>query len=299
MLDHMEDLQGIFVAAVTPFDAHGVFQPAWQADHFAWLQEHGIEGVVVAGTNGEGASLSADERRAVIDAAVKHRGKLQLIAGTGTPSLSETIALSRYALEAGVDAVLVVPPYYFRDVPEEGLTRYYRALCDALPHTGRILFYHIPSVSGVSIAHEVVANVRRSNPQQCYGLKDTGGDPAQTRELVTAFPWLQVLGGSDHLMAANLRAGVRGQISGLGNAFPELFSGLMRAFRSGQDTTLWETRIAAVRTVVKRYPQHAATKTLTTWRAGLPQVHVKPPLVELAAEQRAALQREIADLDNT
>jgi 4-hydroxy-tetrahydrodipicolinate synthase len=160
-----------------------------------------------------------------------------------------------------------------------------------------MLFYHIPGVSGVPITHEVIAHVRRSNPQQCYGLKDTGGDPAQTRELVSAFPQLQVLGGSDHLMAANLRAGVRGQISGLGNAFPELFSGLMQAFRSGQDTSRWESRITAVREVVKRYPQHAATKTLTTWRSGLPQVYVKPPLVELAAEQRAALQREIADLD--
>ncbi|HEX6291694.1 MAG TPA: dihydrodipicolinate synthase family protein [Herpetosiphonaceae bacterium] len=294
----MEDLQGIFVAAVTPFDAHGVFQPAWQAEHFAWLQEHGIDGVLVAGTNGEGPSLSADERRAVIDAAVKQRGSLHLIAGTGTPSLPETIALSRYALEVGVDAVLIVPPYYFRDVPDAGLIRYYRALCDALPHNGRMLFYHIPKVSGVSISHEVIASVRRSNPQQCYGIKDTGGDPAQTRELVGAFPQFQVLGGSDHLMAANLRAGVKGQISGLANAFPELFSGLLRAFRAGQNVAEWEARIDAVRTVFKRYPQHAATKTLTAWRAGLPRAYVKPPLIEMASEQRSALQQEIAALDN-
>jgi 4-hydroxy-tetrahydrodipicolinate synthase len=293
----MQDLHGIFVAAVTPFDAHGVFQPGWQADHFAWLQENGIEGVLVAGTNGEGASLSADERRAVIDAAVKHRGQLQLIAGTGTPSLSETIALSRYALEAGVDAVLVVPPFFFRDAPVEGLIRYYRALCDALPPWGRMLLYHIPSVSGVPIPHELIVNLRRSNPQQCYGLKDTGGDAGQTRELVTAFPQLQVLGGSDHLMAANLRAGVHGQISGLANAFPELFSGLMRAFRDGRDVGEWEARIAAVRTVAKRYPQHAATKTLTAWRSGLSQIYVKPPLAEMAAEQRAALRHAIDTLD--
>jgi 4-hydroxy-tetrahydrodipicolinate synthase len=297
ILDLMQDLHGIFVAAVTPFDAHGVFQPAWQADHFAWLQENGIDGVLVAGTNGEGPSLSAEERRAVIDAAVKHKGRLQLIAGTGTPSLSETIALSRYALEAGADAVLVVPPYYFRDAPAEGLIRYYRAICDTLPPSGRMLFYHIPSVSGVAIPHELIASVRRSNPQQCYGIKDTGGDASQTRELVAAFPQLRVLGGSDHLMAANLKAGVHGQISGLANAFPELFSGLLRAFRDGQDVSAWEARIAAVRTVTKRYPQHAATKTLIAWRAGLPQIYVKPPLAEMAAEQRAALRREIDALD--
>ncbi|HEY0739438.1 MAG TPA: dihydrodipicolinate synthase family protein [Herpetosiphonaceae bacterium] len=295
----MEALQGIFTAAVTPFDAHGVFQPAWQADHFAWLQENGIEGVLVAGTNGEGPSLSSDERRAVIDAAVKHKGKLQLIAGTGTPSLSETIALSRYALEAGVDAVLIIPPYYFRDVPEDGLIRYYRALCDALPPSGRMLFYHIPAVCGVPISHEVIAGVRRSNPSQCYGIKDTGGDPAQTRELVESFPQLQVLGGSDHLVAANLRAGVRGQISGMANAFPELFSGLIQAFRAGRDVSEWESRIAAVRTVMKRYPQHAGTKTLAAWRAGLSQIYVKPPLAEMAAEQRSALCREIDALDQS
>lgn len=292
----MDELHGVFVAAVTPFDARGVFQPAWQADHFAWLQEQGVDGVLVAGTNGEGPSLSADERRAVIDAAVRHRGRLQVIAGTGTPSLSETIALSRYACEVGVDAVLIVPPYYFRDVPSAGLARYYRAVCDALPPRGRMLFYHIPRVSGVPIDHELIADLMRSHPQQCYGLKDTGGDADETRRLIQAFPGLQVLGGSDHLMAANLRAGVRGQISGLANAFPELFVALWRAYHRGEPVNELQERITTLQRIVKRYPLHAATKALAALRAGLPSIGVKPPLLELEPEQRALLQREIDDL---
>ncbi|WP_029214667.1 dihydrodipicolinate synthase family protein [Kallotenue papyrolyticum] len=292
----MQELHGVFVAAVTPFDARGVFQPAWQADHFAWLQEQGVDGVLVAGTNGEGPSLSIEERRAVIDAAVKHRGRLRLIAGTGTPSLSETIALSRYACEAGVDAVLIVPPYYFRDVPTAGLVRYYRAVCDALPAHGRMLFYHIPRVSGVPIDHELIAEVRRSHPQQCYGIKDTGGDAEATARLVQAFPALHVLGGSDHLMAANLQAGVRGQISGLANAFPELFVALWQAYRDGEPVIQFQQQIAAIQSVVKRYPLHAATKALAAWRAGLSPINVKPPLLELEPEQRALLHRAIAEL---
>jgi 4-hydroxy-tetrahydrodipicolinate synthase len=292
----MDELNGVFVAAVTPFDARGAFQPAWQADHFAWLQEQGVDGVVVAGTNGEGPSLSADERRAVIDAAVRHRGRLKLIAGTGTPSLSETIELSRYACDAGADAVLIVPPYYFRDVPAAGLARFYRSLCDALPAHGRMLFYHIPRVSGVPVTHELIAKVMRSHPQQCFGIKDTGGDASETGRLVESFPDLHVLGGSDHLMAANLRAGVRGQISGLGNAFPELLVAMWQAHRDDEPIDAIQARLTAIQTVVKRYPLHAATKALAALRAGLPSISVKPPLVELDHERRGQLYREISDL---
>lgn len=289
----MADLHGIFAAAVTPFDQQGRFQLEWQRDHFAWLHENGIEGVLVAGTNGEGPSLSYDERCAVIEAAVKHRGPLQLAAGTATPSLQETIELSRFALEAGVDAVLVLPPYYFRDAPTAGLIRYFRALCDALPPDGRLLFYHIPRVSGVPISHELVAALRESHPEQAYGLKDTGGDATETGKLVAAFPDLQVMGGSDHLMADNLRAGVRGQISGLANAFPELFAGLMRAFRAGEPVDEWQERIKRVQAIARNYPQHSGIKAIASFRAGLDRAYVKPPLLDLTDAERDTLLHEI------
>lgn len=290
----MSDLHGIFAAAITPFDAQGVFQPDWQAQHLAWLQQHGIEGVLVTGTNGEGPSLSYAERCAVIDATVTHRGALQLIAGTGTPSLSETIALSRYALEAGMDAVLLVPPYYFRDAEEAGLVAYFRAVCDALPRDSRVLLYHIPRYTGVPITPGLIASLRESHPQQCYGLKDTGGDATHTGMLVREFPELCVLGGSDHLVAANLRVGVRGQISGLANAVPDLLSGLVRAFRAGEPIDEWQERIVAVQRLVKRYPLHAATKLIAAERMGLPPVSVKPPLRNLTAAEQDALRAELA-----
>ncbi len=292
----MNDLQGLFVAAITPFDEEGHFRPESQAQHFQWLAQRGVAGALVAGTNGEGPSLSADERRAVIDGAVANRNGLQLLAGTGTPSLQETIALSRYALHAGVDGVLIVPPFYFRDVPEAGLLRYYQAVCDALPPEARVLFYHIPSVSGVPISHAVIRGLIESHPRHCYGIKDTSGSSEHTAALVKTFPTLRVLGGSDHLVADNLRVGVHGQISGLCNAFPELFRDLLAAFHTGEDPTPWQARIAALRQVVKRYPTHAATKVLTSLRADLPPMTVKPPLVELAADQRASLVSEIEAL---
>lgn len=290
----MSDLHGIFAAAITPFDAQGVFQPDWQAQHLAWLQQHGIQGVLVAGTNGEGPSLSYAERCAVIDAAVQHHGALQLIAGTGTPSLNETVALSRYALEAGVDAVLLVPPYYFRDAEETGLVAYFRAVCDALPSDSRVLLYHIPRYTGVPITTGLLASLRASHPQQCYGLKDTGGDAAHTGALVREFPELCVLGGSDHLVAANLRVGVRGQISGLANAVPDLLVGLARAFQAGEPVDAWQERIVAVQQLVKRYPLHSATKLIAAERMGLPPVSVRPPLRDLTPAEHDALRAELA-----
>ncbi len=287
----MNELQGLFVAAVTPFDERGQFQREWQAAHFQWLQEQGVDGVLVAGTNGEGPSLSAPERRAVIDSAMANRGSMQLIAGTGTPSLTETIALSRYALEAGADAVLVLPPFYFRDAPEAGLIRYYQRVCDALD--GRMLFYHIPRVSGVPVTHGLIEAVRASHSQQCYGIKDTGGDAGQTGELVQAFPDWCVLGGSDHLMLANLQAGVRGQISGLANAFPEFFAGLLHAFRAGEGTAPWQARIDALKNVWNRYPNQSALKAVVSERVQLAPSFVKPPLLDMDDEQRSLLLQEV------
>lgn len=290
----MSDLQGLFAAAITPFDAQGDFQPEWQAQHFSWLQQHGVEGVLVTGTNGEGPSLSYAERCAVIDAAVANRGGLQLLAGTGTSSLNETIALSRYALQAGVDAVLLLPPYYFRDADEAGLVAYFRAVCDALPADGRMLFYHIPRYTGVPISPGLISSLRESHPQQCYGLKDTGGDATATGAMVREFPDLCVLGGSDHLVAANLRAGVRGQISGLANAVPDLLAALFRAFRAGEPVDPWQERLTAVQQLVKRYPVHAATKLIAAERMGLPPISVKPPLRNLTAAEQESLRSELA-----
>jgi 4-hydroxy-tetrahydrodipicolinate synthase len=287
----MNELQGLFVAAVTPFDERGQFQREWQAAHFQWLQEQGVDGVLVAGTNGEGPSLSAPERRAVIDSAVANRGSMQLIAGTGTPSVTETIALSRYALEAGADAVLVLPPFYFRDAPEAGLIRYYQRVCDAID--GRMLFYHIPRVSGVPVTPGLIEAVRASHPQQCYGIKDTGGDAGQTGELVQASANWCVLGGSDHLMLTNLQAGVRGQISGLANAFPELFAGLLRAFRAGEGTAPWQARIDALKNVWNRYPNQSALKAVVSERIQLAPSFVKPPLLDMDDEQRSLLLQEV------
>ena len=290
----MVDLQGNFAAAITPFDAQGVFQPDWQAQHFAWLRHHGVEGVVVAGTNGEGPSLSYTERCTVIDAAVRNRGKLQLVAGTGTTSLAETIALSRYALEAGVDAVMVLPPYYFRDADEAGLVTYFRAVCDALPPQGRLIFYHIPRYTAVPVSHGLIASLRESHPQQCYGIKDTGGDATHTGALVREFPDLCVLGGSDHLVADNLRAGVRGQISGLANAVPDLLSGLFRAFRAGEPVDERQAQIMAVLRVVRQYPVFAAIKLVAADRIGLAPISVKPPLRNLTAAEQAELRAALA-----
>jgi 4-hydroxy-tetrahydrodipicolinate synthase len=292
----LSDLQGIFAAAITPFDAQGVFQPDWQAQHFAWLQQHGVEGVLVCGTNGEGPSLSYAERCAVIDAAVCNRGALQLAAGTGTTSVAETIALSRYALEAGVDAALLLPPYYFRDADEDGLIAYFRAVCDGLPPDGRMLFYHIPRYTGVPISSGLIRSLRESHPQQCYGLKDTGGDATHTGALVQEFPDLCVMGGSDHLVADNLRVGVRGQISGLANAIPDLLSGLFRAFRSGEPVDEWQAQITAVQRIAKQYPLHAAIKLIAADRMGLPPIAVKPPLRNLTAAEQSALRAELATL---
>ena len=128
----MSTLPKIVPAAVTAFSPGGErvlldFVP----QHLAYLEHHGADGVLTLGTNGEGVSLSMEERREVIDAVITHRGSLSVFAGTGCASLPETVALSSYAIERGVDGVMIVPPFYFKDVPTVGLIAYYEAHINA------------------------------------------------------------------------------------------------------------------------------------------------------------------------
>ena len=129
----MTDLPRVVPAAVTPFSLGGAeLQLDFIPQHMAYLEHRGADGLLTLGTNGEGVSLSMQERKDVIDAVLTHRGRLQIFAGTGCAALPETVELSRYAIERGVDAVMIVPPFYFKSIETPGLIAYYEAVLSAL-----------------------------------------------------------------------------------------------------------------------------------------------------------------------
>lgn len=287
----MNRLAGIFAASVTPFDpATGAILYDWIPQHLAYLHAKGCDGVVPLGTNGEGPSLSVDERKAVIDTVVAHADGMAVVPGTGCASLPDTVALTRHAFAAGVDAAMVIPPFFFKDVPAAGVLAYYRRLCDRVLEPGQqIVLYHIPAVSAVPITDEVVAGLEESHPGCVGGVKDSSGDLASVLHWQVAFPFLRVFSGSDGLASRALAGGIAGTISAGANVVPHLLQEVRQAVLAGSDPSEPQARVDVVQGWLKRYPMGSATKFLLTLFAGLPPVAVRPPLGELTEDQRTEL----------
>lgn len=288
----MSRLAGVFAAIVTPFDPTSLaIDPGWMSRHLAYLRARGCDGIVPLGTNGEGPAMSVAERKSVIDTALAAAGGLAVVPGTGCASLPDTVELTRYALQAGADSALVIPPFFFKNVSDAGVLAYYQRLCDAALQPGQqILLYHFPKLSAVPIGDAVVAGLRQSHPGCVAGVKDSSGDFESIVHWNRLFPELRVFAGSDSLASAAFAAGVAGAITAGGNLVPDLLQGVRQAVLAGRDPASIQARLNEVRGWLERSPSmHAATKFLLTRFAGLPQTALRPPLIELNDAQRAEL----------
>jgi len=280
----------LFAASVTPFTApSGAVDHTYIVRHLRWLEAHGIDGVAPCGTTGEGQSLSVAERMAIFDTVLQYRGRLRVFAGTGCAALSDTITLSRYAVERGADAVMVLPPFYFKNLTDQGLLGYYRALCDALPTGAKVVLYHIPPMSQIPIAPAVIEGLYQSHPDMVYGLKDSGGDPAYLAELTRRFPALRVYVGGAPLLAQALRDGAAGGIFALSNAYPGEMRTVITAHTTGGDIEAAQRRVTALSNALKGYANPPAIKSLLTRLADLPRAASRLPLVDLTDAQADAL----------
>ncbi len=293
----MSVLPQIVPAAVTAFSPGGGrvlldFVP----QHLAYLEHHGADGVLTLGTNGEGVSLSMEERKEVIDAVITHRGRLGVFAGTGCTALTDTIELSGYAIERGVDGVMIVPPFFFKDVPVEGLIAYYDAVMSALPAQRKVLLYNIPSHSGVQISHELVDALLERHEERLLGIKDTSGRIENTKRYIERYPQLAIYNGSDSNTALAAEAGAAGAISAVGNVFPDRVAAAWQAGTTGEGVEEAQAELTNVRDFLTKFPSHSAIKHLLHIAAGLPLTSVRPPLRDLTPAEAKTVELEAHNL---
>jgi 4-hydroxy-tetrahydrodipicolinate synthase len=282
---------GVIPAVVTPFAAGGGPVDLDALDtHVAWLHARGIRCIAPLGTNGEGPSLSLQERKAVIERLAGHPSGVTLLPGTGATSLPETIELTRFALEQGAAGALVAPPSFFA-AERDGVVRYYAALLEALPGDARIFLYHVPTYTGVPIAVEDVVALRERYGARIAGVKDSGGRIEHSVALLRAVPGLIVLSGSDGSVAAAFRAGVHGVVSALANAVPELVESVRAAVADGHSGDAEQARLSTLREATKAVPQRAALKALVAEATGLRRAFVRPPQAELEPDEIEPLLR--------
>lgn len=293
-----QKLGGVVPAVATPL-RDGKLDLVNLERHLKQLGEDGSNGVLLLGTTGEGPSLSLPERQALIEAAREFTGDMLLLAGTGCASLSDTITLTRSSFEAGADAVVVVPPFYFKGVSEEGLLTYYRRLLDeAIPEHGLLILYHIPQVTGVPFSFDLLERLLAVDGARVAGIKDSTGDLDHGRELCRRFPELRVFVGDDKLLHEGLRAGAAGCITAGGNLLAMLGAAVYGKCQAGKDAARDQAQLTAARRVLDKYtPFPASVKGLLALRYAATGWDVRPPLVPLSDSELSALVEELSRVE--
>lgn len=283
--------RGVFCAALTPVDAElRPDHPTFVA-HCRRLVADGCTGVALLGTTGEANSFSTAERKALLEAALAGGLKPeQLLPGTGVPALTETVELTRHALSVGVTTVIMLPPFYYKDVTEDGL---FAAYAETIERIGddrlRVVLYHIPQVSAVPIPFGVIERLRSRYPTTVVGIKDSAGKFENMTAMIERFPGFAVLAGADPLMLPLLRQGGAGAITATTNLVAADLAYVYRHHADPEraaDVEAAQARVVATRNLASSYAQMATLKALLAARTGhAGWRRLRPPLVALDEAQ--------------
>lgn len=290
-------IQGVLSPVVTPFKRDLSPDSERYLRHCKWLLANGCAGLAVFGTNSEANSLSVDERMMLLEALVQGGvPAAKLMPGTGMCALTDTVRLTAHAVKLGCAGVLMLPPFYYKGVPEEGLFRSYSEVIERVGDARLQLYvYHIPPVSQVSVTLTLIERLLKAYPDAVAGLKDSSGDWNNTKAVLDGFAksGFDVFAGSEVFLLANMRGGGKGCITATGNVNPGAIDRVYQDWRSAEADAL-QAGISATRGVFQKYPMISALKAMIGQWAGDPDwATVRPPLVELKAEEQRSLQAEL------
>jgi 4-hydroxy-tetrahydrodipicolinate synthase len=296
------DLAGVYTAALTPL------QPGDSPDLDAipqllsFLAKRGCHGALLLGTTGEGPSFDPEERTSIFQAGLQVRQEypdFRLLAGTGTPSLSETATLTKAAFDLGFDGAVVLPPYYFHQACDEGLLAWFRDLIQrAVPEDGYIFGYNIPAQSRMSLSLNLLANLKDEFPVRFAGIKDSTGDPQLAQRLGERFgDDLVVLNGNDALLSHALENQAAGCITAMGNLFSPDLRIVWDAYQKGGKAPEAQRRLKAQRAVLSKYTPYAPSiKALIAQLYDFPHWPVRPPLQPFPEDQIKQAVQELAEI---
>ena len=289
-------VKGLWCATLSPLDARGDLDSARLAAHAQRLFAAGVDGIAPFGTTGEGQSFSVGERQAGVDALLAAGiAPERVLAATGCAALPDAIVLTRHAIAAGCVGALVLPPFFFKDVTDDGVYAAYAGLIDAVGDDRlRLYLYHIPQVSGVAVSVPVASRLAADYPGMVAGVKDSSGSLENSRALVAALPQLSIFVGHEPHLPAIRKLGGAGTICGIANLYPRLLRRLYDRSLDpapGDEQALIERFLAAI----APFPIFGALKALqaeltgdAAWRS------LRAPLLALGAADSRKLHDAIA-----
>jgi len=289
---------GVLVPALTPFDAD--LEPDADAllTHCRWLLEQGVDGLAIFGTTSEANSLTVEERINLLEHLLDNDIPAhKLMPGTGMCACADTVRLTRHAVEHGCGGVLMLPPFYYKAVNDDGLFASYAEVIERIGDAAlHIYLYHIPPVAQVGLSLDLIGRLLSTYPDTIAGLKDSSGDWDNTSAVLSEYPSLATFCGSEVFLLETMRHGGAGSITATGNINA---ANIRRLFLNWQSDGAEELQ-AQITTTRRTYEMFATIPALKavaaefysapSWRA------VRPPLLPLDAEQQRTLVTALADV---
>lgn len=282
---------GPWTASLTPLNADYSIDIDASLAHAHWLLGAGSAGVAVLGTTGEANSFSLTERLDLIGALANSEiARDRLIVGTGCCATPDTIALTRAALDAGYTNVLMLPPFYYKGVSEEGIFRAYAQVIESVADTRlRVLVYDFPQMTGLKISTALLARLQCAFDGIVVGVKNSSGDWSAMEEAPKELPGFLVFAGSEQFLLPTLRAGGPGCISATANVTIRGLADLTRHWRD-RDADARQESVTRTRLMLQHYPTVPALKEIMARATGRPGWRrVRPPLISLSEGDAARL----------
>ncbi|MCA8880046.1 MAG: dihydrodipicolinate synthase family protein [Rhodobacteraceae bacterium] len=285
-------ISGVFSAATTPVGPDGAPRLDLFAAHAQALLREGCHGVALLGTTGEANSFSVAERMALLDAA-RDSGIAgpQLLPGTSSCNIPESVALTRHAVDHGVLGCVMLPPFYYKGVSDDGLFRFYASVIEGVGDDRlRLVLYHIPQVTQVPIGHDLIARLLDAFPGIVVGIKDSAGDLGNMAAMVARFPGFSVLAGADPLLLPLLRGGGQGCITATSNLRADALRTIWEKWAdptAEAEVAAAQDRINAWRSLTNTYVQLPTVKAMVAKARGNDAwLNVRPPLAPLSDAER-------------
>ena len=290
-------IRGVLSPVVTPFTADLRPDAERFVRHCRWLLSQNV-GLAAFGTNSEANSLSAEERMELLDRLVESGlDPRRMMPGTGCCALPDSVRLTAHAVKAGCAGVLMLPPFYYKGVSDDGL---FRSFAEVIERVGdrrlRVYLYHIPPVAQVPITLSLIERLLKAYPESVAGIKDSSGDWKNTHAVLEAFAksGFDVFPGSETFLLAAMREGGVGCISATANVNPSPIARLHATWREA-DADDQQKRLDEIRGIMQDYVMIPALKAAIAHHAADPAWStVRPPLVALTPEQASALNARLA-----
>jgi 4-hydroxy-tetrahydrodipicolinate synthase len=287
-------LKGVFAAALTPMDEDLNVNTEAFAVHCRRLLDAGCHGLGVFGTTGEANSLSPSERLSALEGLVDSGiPSEKLLPGTGSCALTEAVEVSRATLETGVAGVLMLPPFYYKGVSDDGVFGFFAELIERVSDERlRVYLYHFPQMTGVAFSPALIERLVEAYPGVICGLKDSEGNWSRIEELCRRFPDLDVFAGTERYLLDTLRNGGAGCISASANVTASLCRRVYELHEASEEEEAGEAQgsLTGLRAEIEVLPMIPALKSVMSHLTGEDYwQYLRPPLRALDGKQTTNL----------